>query len=207
VRCCPARGAWPWVCGGAARPSGLRAGMGTTRSDTGRGMCRRRGARTARNRRGSAEGVAAANAGRRRTPTPSRSGPSALRAAAAAVTALLVRRARADPRRTLAVAHQVAKCPRLSESVGFDYEAWSLAAGIDGGGSGALWRARRVGFGLNWDRSGSRFASATLRLPLDHGGIDLALLTGDGRPDGRGRLVAVCPLPARLHLMVISGRI
>jgi competence protein ComEC len=88
--------------------------------------------------------------------------------------------------------------------VGFDYEAWSLAAGIDGGGSVRYGERGESASDWNWDRLRLALRERYAALPLDHGGIDLALLTGDaGLMDEADW--SLFRATGTVHLMVISG--
>jgi competence protein ComEC len=87
---------------------------------------------------------------------------------------------------------------------GFDYEAWTLANGIDGGGNVAFGRKLDDAAPWSWDRLRldlrKRFASVRLR----QAGILLALLTGDaGLMDERDWVLFRAT--GTVHLMVISG--
>ena len=88
--------------------------------------------------------------------------------------------------------------------VGFDYEAWSLAAGIDGGGSVRYGKRHADAPGWSWDRFRLDLRERYAALSLEHAGIDLALLTGDGglMDDADWSLFRVT---GTVHLMVISG--
>lgn len=87
---------------------------------------------------------------------------------------------------------------------GFDYEAWALAAGIDGGGSVRYAERRAAPAGWNWDRLRLVLRERYAALSLAHGGIDLALLTGDGGLMDEADW-SLFRATGTVHLMVISG--
>lgn len=88
--------------------------------------------------------------------------------------------------------------------VGFDYEAWSLAARLDGSGSVRHGERRSAAEGWSWDRLRLELRKRFAAMPLAHPGIDLALLTGDSglMTDADWALFRVT---GTVHLMVISG--
>lgn len=87
---------------------------------------------------------------------------------------------------------------------GFDYEAWALAAGIDGGGSVQYAERRAAASGWSWDQIRLLLRERYAALPLAHGGIDLALLTGDGGLMDEADW-SLFRSTGTVHLMVISG--
>ncbi len=87
---------------------------------------------------------------------------------------------------------------------GFDYEAWALAAAIDGGGSVRYAERRAASSGWRWDRLRLALRERYAALSLAHPGIDLALLTGDsGLMDEADW--SLFRATGTVHLMVISG--
>ena len=88
--------------------------------------------------------------------------------------------------------------------VGFDYEAWSLAAGIDGGGSVRYGKRYADAPGWSWDRLRLALRERYAALSLEHAGIDLALLTGDGGLMNEADW-SLFRATGTVHLMVISG--
>ncbi len=87
---------------------------------------------------------------------------------------------------------------------GFDYEAWSLANRIDGGGSVRFGRRQASEEGFSWDRVRLNLRGRIGAASLQNPGIVLALLTGDGE------LItdtdwALFRRTGTVHLMVISG--
>jgi competence protein ComEC len=87
---------------------------------------------------------------------------------------------------------------------GFDYEAWSLANGIDGGGSVRYGERRADASGWSWDRLRLDLRERFAALPIEQAGILLALLSGDGgvMTDADWALFRAT---GTVHLMVISG--
>jgi competence protein ComEC len=87
---------------------------------------------------------------------------------------------------------------------GFDYEAWSLANGIDGGGSVRYGERGARAEGWSWDRLRLELRERFAALQIEHDGILLALLSGDG-----GLMTdadwALFRATGTVHLMVISG--
>lgn len=87
---------------------------------------------------------------------------------------------------------------------GFDYEAWSLANGIDGGGSVRFGRRESGDDGFSWDRLRLDLRDRVDAASLQHPGIVLALLTGDGALMSDDDW-ALFRATGTVHLMVISG--
>ena len=87
---------------------------------------------------------------------------------------------------------------------GFDYEAWSLANHIDGGGSVRYAQRLAAAPRWSWDRLRLLLRERFARLPAAHAGILLALLTGDGALMADSDW-ALFRATGTVHLMVISG--
>ncbi len=87
---------------------------------------------------------------------------------------------------------------------GFDYEAWSLANHIDGGGSVRFGRRQSGVDGFSWDRLRLDLRDRIGAASLQHPGIVLALLTGDGALMSDADW-ALFRATGTVHLMVISG--
>ncbi len=87
---------------------------------------------------------------------------------------------------------------------GFDYEAWSLANQIDGGGSVRLGRRQSSADGFSWDRLRLNLRDRVNAASLQQPGIVLALLTGDGALMSDDDW-ALFRATGTVHLMVISG--
>ena len=87
---------------------------------------------------------------------------------------------------------------------GFDYEAWSLANHIDGGGSVRYGERRAPAAGWSWDGLRLDLREQFAAAPIRHRGILLALLTGDGGLMDEADW-ALFRATGTVHLMVISG--
>jgi competence protein ComEC len=87
---------------------------------------------------------------------------------------------------------------------GFDYEAWSLANGIDGSGNVSFGRKLDDATRPSWDRLRLAVRERLASVALRQGGILLALVTGDAGLMNEGDW-ALFRATGTVHLMVISG--